>query len=205
MRRAVGMLLASTMLLAACSTSKDAVGSSGEFTFVAPGGQTTISYDPPQERGRVTGITGESLLHPGKTISLDDYAGQVVVLNIWGAWCPPCREEAPGLQVVQDATADEGVVVLGLDVRDDRQAAADFMRDRGLTYDSIFDFPQRNLARLGGYPRNAVPSTIVLDEQHRVAWVTLLPVTVPELIPVVERVAAESPGPAEAAEPVAPA
>ncbi|MDN5747722.1 MAG: TlpA family protein disulfide reductase [Pseudonocardia sp.] len=197
MRRTAVLLAAVLLLLAGCSTSKDAVGASGEFTFVAPGGQTTIAYDPPQERGRVTGITGESLLHPGKTISLSDYAGQVVVLNIWGSWCPPCREEAPGLQLVQDATADEGAVVLGLDVRDDRQAAADFMRDRGLTYDSIFDFPQRNLARLGGYPRNAVPSTIVLDEQHRVAWLTLLPISVSELIPVVERLAAE-PAPAVA-------
>lgn len=195
--RRTAVLLAAVLLLAGCSTSKNAVGASGEFTFVAPGGQTTIAYDPPQERGRVTGITGPSLLHPGKTISLSDYAGQVVVLNIWGSWCPPCREEAPGLQLVQDATADEGAVVLGLDVRDDRQAAADFMRDRGLTYDSIFDFPQRNLARLGGYPRNAVPSTIVLDEQHRVAWLTLLPISVSELIPVVERLAAE-PAPAVA-------
>lgn len=136
------------------------MGSDGEFTFVAPGGQTTIFYDQPAERGRVSGISGESLLHPGSTVGLDDYAGQVVVLNIWGSWCPPCREEMPGLQLVQDT--EPGVSVLGLDVRDSRDAATDFLRDRGLTFDSIFDNPGRTLAHLSGYPRNATPSTIVL-------------------------------------------
>lgn len=186
--RRAAALVAGLLLLAGCSTSQDAVVTGGEFQFVAPNGRTTITYDPPEDRGRVTGITGESLLRPGETIGLDDYAGQVVVFNIWGAWCPPCREEAPDLQFVGEQT---GAVVLGLDVRDDRALATDFLRDRGLTYDSIFDFPQRNLARLDGFPRNAVPSTIVLDKQHRVAWVTLLPIRVPELIPVVERLAAE--------------
>ena len=55
--------------------------------------------------------------------------------------------------------------MLGIDVRDDRQAAQDFVRDRRLTYDSIYDFPGRTLAALSGYPRNVVPSTIVLDRR----------------------------------------
>ncbi len=188
--RVVALLLGTLVLLTGCTATQDAVASGGEFTFVAPGGQTTISY-PEAERGRVTGLSGESLLNPGRTISLDDYAGRVVVLNIWGAWCPPCREEAPDLQFVQDQTASDGAVVLGIDVRDDRAAATDFLRDRGLTYDSIYDFPQRSLAALNGFPRNAVPSTIVLDEQHRVAWLTLLPIRPSDLIPVVKTLAAE--------------
>ena len=79
----------------------------------------------------------------------------------------------------------------GVDVRDDRAAAADFVRDRGLTYDSVFDPPGRTLAALRGYPRNTVPSTIVLDRQHRVAAVYLTAIRVPELIPLVQRLAAE--------------
>lgn len=190
----VGALMVGAVLLAGCTSTQDAVASGGEFTFVAPGGRTTIAY-PEAERGRVTGLAGESLLQPGRTISLDDYAGRVVVLNVWGSWCGPCREEAPDLQFVQESTAAAGAVVLGIDVRDDRDAAADFLRDRGLTYDSIYDFPQRTLAALNGFPRNAVPSTIVLDEQHRVAWVTLLPVRPSELITVVRDLAAEPPAP----------
>ena len=192
MSRLLAFALAA-LLLAGCSTSREAVATGGEFQFVAPGGQTTIFYDPPESRGSVSGIAGDSLLHEGVTVGLDDYAGKVVVVNIWGSWCGPCREEMPGLQLVQEQT---GAVVLGIDVRDERQAAADFVRDRGVTFDSIFDPPGRVLARLSGYPRNTVPSTLVLDEQHRVAAVFLTAIRVPELIPVVQRLQAEpSPSP----------
>jgi thiol-disulfide isomerase/thioredoxin len=189
MTRLLAFALAA-LLLAGCSSTKEAVATGGEFQFVAPGGQTTILYDPPESRGTVRGISGESLLRDGATVGLDDHRGKVVIVNIWGSWCGPCREEMPGLQLVQEQT---GAVVLGIDVRDERQAAADFVRDRGVTFDSIFDPPGRTLARLSGYPRNTVPSTLVLDEQHRVAAVFLTVVRVPELIPLVQRLQAEPP------------
>jgi thiol-disulfide isomerase/thioredoxin len=191
MIRLLALVLAA-LLVAGCSTSREAVATGGEFQFVAPGGQTTIFYDPPESRGRVSGIAGDSLLREGATVGLDDYAGKVVIVNIWGSWCGPCREEMPGLQFVQEQT---GAAVLGIDVRDERQAAADFVRDRGVTFDSIFDPPGRVLARLSGYPRNTVPSTLVLDRQHRVAAVFLTAVRVPELMPLVQRLQAE-PAPA---------
>jgi thiol-disulfide isomerase/thioredoxin len=183
--------LAVVALLTGCSTSKDAVQPGQEFTFVAPGGQTTIVYDPPESRGALRTLSGESLLNPGTTTGLENLTGRVVVLNIWGSWCGPCRAEAPDLEFVAQQTAADGVSVLGVDVRDDRAAATDFVRDRGLTYDSVFDPPARTLVALRGYPRNTVPSTIVLDRQHRVAAVYLTTVRVPELIPLVQRLAAE--------------
>ena len=134
--RTVLAVLAACALLAGCSTSKDAVETGQEFTFVAPGGQTTILYDPPESRGALRELSGESLLSPGTTVGLDALAGRVVVLNIWGSWCGPCRAEATDLQFVGQETAGDGVSVLGVDVRDDRAAAADFVRDRGITYDS---------------------------------------------------------------------
>jgi thiol-disulfide isomerase/thioredoxin len=187
--RAVALVLVA-VLLPGCSASQEAVATGGEFQFVAPGGQTTIFYDPPESRGGVSGIAGPSLLREGATVGIDDYAGKVVIINIWGSWCGPCREEMPGLQLVQEQT---GAVVLGIDVRDERQAATDFVRDRGVVFDSIYDQPGRTLARLSGYPRNTVPSTLVLDEQQRVAAVFLTAVRVPELIPVVQRLQAEPP------------
>ncbi|MDT7653057.1 MAG: hypothetical protein QOI36_4463 [Pseudonocardiales bacterium] len=187
-RTAIAIGVAAVLLLAGCSTSKDAVAQTGNFEFVAPGGQTTITYDPPASRGQVNGVTGESLLHNGQTVGLENYPGKVVVLNIWGSWCGPCRTEAPELQSVQDQT---GAVVLGIDVRDDRPAATDFVRARSITFDSIFDAPGRTLAALRGYPRNTVPSTLVLDRQHRVAAVYLTTIRVPELVPLIQRLQAE--------------
>jgi thiol-disulfide isomerase/thioredoxin len=191
MRRRVAALAVAAFLLAGCSTSKDAVEPGQEFTFVAPGGQTEILYDPPESRGALRQLSGESLLNPGTTVGLDALSGRVVVLNIWGSWCGPCRAEADDLQFVAQDTADDGVSVLGVDVRDDRAAATDFVRDRGITYDSIFDPPGRTLVSLKGYPRNTVPSTIVLDRQHRVAAVYLTAIRLPELVPLVKRLAAE--------------
>ncbi len=187
----VAALLA--LLLGGCGVGTDAVAAGGSFTFVAPGGQTRIFYEP-ESRGTVRGLSGDSLLGPAPTVGLEDFPGQVVVLNVWGSWCGPCREEAPGLQQVYETTRATGVTVLGIDVRDDRDAAADFMRDRGLTYPSIFDNPGRSLVALRGFPRNTVPSTIVLDREHRVAAVFLTTVRIGELLPVVQRIAAEQPG-----------
>ena len=184
----VGLL---TVLLAGCASGKDAVAVGGSFEFVAPGGQSTIFYDPPQTRGTVRQLAGPSLLDPTRTISLDQFPGQVVVLNVWGSWCGPCRAEAPDLeQTYQDSKAD-GVTLLGIDVRDDRDTAADFVRERHITYPSIFDPPGRSLNALRGFPRNTVPSTIVLDRAHRVAAVYLTRIRVSQLLPVVRRVAAE--------------
>lgn len=182
------------LLLVGCSynsPTEDTPRQPREFTFVAPGGQTRIFYDPPEQRGAVTGLSGESLLGPGTTVGLEDFPGQVVVLNIWGAWCGPCREEMPGLQLIHEQMQPSGVTLLGIDIRDDADAARDFMRDRGLTYPSIYDNPARSLAALSGFPRSVVPSTIVLDRRHRVAAVFLTALRVSELLPVVQRIAAE--------------
>lgn len=189
MRRAVG-LLAAVLVLAGCSTSTGAVARGGTFEFVTPGGKTEIFYGPPAERGAVGELSGESLLHQGETISLDRFRGQVVVLNVWGSWCGPCRSEAGELQRVAEQAAGDATV-LGIDVRDSRSAAADFVRNYGLTYPSIFDPPGRTLFALGEVPRSVVPLTVVLDRQHRVAAVYLREITADDLLPVVARIAAE--------------
>lgn len=163
----------------------------GGFSFVAPGGQSRLFYDPPAARGRAPVLSGDSVTEPGRTISTDDYPGRVVVINVWGSWCGPCRAETPELERVFEQTRALGVQLFGVDVRDQRSAAADFIRDRAVTYPSIYDPPGRSLIALRGYPRNVVPSTIVLDREHRVAAVFLTALTQDDLLPVVRRLAAE--------------
>ena len=105
---------------------------------------------------------------------------------------PESRGTVGGLQRVADTTAGDGAVVLGINVRDNREAAADFVRDRELTWQSIYDPPGRSLLALHGYPRNVVPSTIVLDRRPRVAAVFLQALLTDDLLPVVRRVATET-------------
>ncbi|EHR48844.1 thiol-disulfide isomerase-like thioredoxin [Saccharomonospora marina XMU15] len=178
-------------LVTACSTGEDAVSRGSSFTFVSPGGKTDIYYEG-ADRQPLPEVAGEDLFEENKRIAVSDFKGKVVVINIWGQWCGPCRTEAPELQKVYEQTEHLGVQVLGIDVRDyDRSAPQDFMRDRGLTYPSIYDPPGRSLLKLTGYPRNVVPSTIVVDKQHRVAAVFLRDLLAPDILPLVRRLAQE--------------
>lgn len=193
MVRTLAAACAAVAVVAGCSTGSDAVAQGGTFEFVAPGGQTDIFYDPPQDRGTPGPLSGPDLMDTDKTISLDDFDGKVVVINVWGQWCGPCRTEITQLQQVYEATRDNGVAFLGIDVRDNNiDAPRDFIIDRGVTFPSIYDPPMRTMIAFGGrYPTTVIPSTVVLDRQHRVAAVFLRELLAQDLQPVVERLAAE--------------
>lgn len=194
--RVLPVLLACVALIAAlsgCSTGSDAVASGGTFEFVSPGGKTDIRYDPPAARGTIGKLSGPDLMTAGKTASVEDYAGKVVVLNLWGQWCGPCRAEAPALEKVYEATKDKGVAFLGINVRDPQQdKAQDFVVDNKVGYPSIYDPSMRTLLALGGnFPTSVIPTTLVLDRQHRVAAVFLRSLLAEDLQPVIESIAAE--------------
>ena len=188
------VIIAASALVAGCATGDDAVAQGGTFEFVAPGGKTDIRYDPPADRGRPGPISGPDLMDTARTISLDEFAGQVVVVNIWGQWCGPCRSEMVQLQKVYDETRDEGVAVLGINVRDnDIEAPRDFVTDRGITFPSLYDPAMRTMIAFGGrYPTTVIPSTVVLDRDHRVAAVFLRELLAEDLLPVVRGLAGES-------------
>ena len=194
-RRVIALMAVVASAVLGCSTGDDAVAQGGTFEFVAPGGQTDIFYDPPESRRQPGELTGPDLMEPAKTVSLDDFRGQVVVVNIWGQWCGPCRAEITELQQVYDDTHREGVAFLGIDVRDNnRDAARDFVVDRKVTYLSIYDPAMRTMIAFGGkFPTTVIPSTLVLDRQHRVAAVFLRELLAEDLTPVVQRIAAEQP------------
>ncbi len=190
------VLLAALPSLSACSGSNtpgDAVAIGGSFQFHSPGGQTVITY-PEAERQPLSNFSGQSLLHPDETINLTDFDGKVVVLNAWGQWCGPCRSEVDDLTRVHEQISSQGGTVLGINIRDNSmEAAQDFVRDNAVTYPSIYDPPFKTAAFLGGVPASVVPTTIVLDRQHRPAAVILKEITDKELLAVVTPLLEEQP------------
>ncbi|WP_145941276.1 TlpA family protein disulfide reductase [Corynebacterium glyciniphilum] len=192
-RRVTAAVIAASLALAvsACgednTAGTDAVVDGGTFEFVSPGGQTEITYDE-GDREPVGDLQGESLMEPEQTITLEDYKDQVVVLNSWGQWCGPCRSEADDLQRVQEKFEDDGRgTILGINVRDSvADKARDFVTDNGITYPSIYDPPFKSALALGGLPASVIPTTIVLDKQHRPAKVFLREINDDELWAAVE-------------------
>jgi thiol-disulfide isomerase/thioredoxin len=179
------------LVLSGCGAGKNAVNTDADYNFVSPGGQVTFFYQPDQ-RKPLPDLSGPSLQDANKQIGISSFPNDVVVLNVWGAWCANCRAEAPELQQVFNQTKSQGVQLLGIDFKDQsRNAALDFMNDYQMSYPSIYDFAGRTLLELNNFPRSSVPSTIVLDRQHRVAAVYLTQITAATLLPEIQKVAAE--------------
>ncbi|KAA8743875.1 TlpA disulfide reductase family protein [Corynebacterium tuscaniense] len=199
MRRFHAMVLSGVALLGAFGLSACAVpGSSETFAFHSPGGQVEIFYDE-ADRAPLSEFSGESLMEPGTQISLSDFEDQMVVLNAWGQWCAPCRAEVDDLQEVQEHLTGRTVdgkpsgTILGINVRDYQpEISRDFLTDNGATYPSIYDPPFRTAAALGGIPTSVIPTTVILDKQHRPAAVFLREVTASEIIEVTDRLEGEN-------------
>jgi len=164
--RAVPLALGLACALALAGCSND-VGSSGNQGYVAGKGIiTSVKAADRKQPGEVSGRTLD-----GERVSLADFRGKVVVVNVWGSWCGPCRAEAPMLAQASRDLAGKGVVFLGIDSRDpSKDAAKAFVRRFDIPYASLYDQQGTTLlAFRGTLTPNSVPSTVVVDPQGRVA------------------------------------
>ena len=92
----------------------------------------------------------------GLGVSLDDYAGKVVLINFWATWCPPCVQEMPSLNETYERFRDDGFVVLGISVDEDEKQYSEFLRDAAVTFPTVRD-PDRAVSTRYGtlkYPES---------------------------------------------------
>ena len=169
MKRLLLVLCAGALALSGCTTGDDAVdvNNGGEFRFVegTPRGEVI----PEEDRASAPEFGGTLL--DGEDFSSTDLAGDVAVVNFWGSWCGPCRVESPEFQEVYADVRDDGVQFLGINVKDTDQLARAFEERFGIEFPSLSD-PRGEVAlAFRDYPASAVPSTIVLDRESRVAAV----------------------------------
>jgi thiol-disulfide isomerase/thioredoxin len=180
------LLLLTALILSGCSGDSSASSDEGDVS-----GDSVIQQIPMTERRDVPPITGELL--DGGTYDSRDHLDRVVVYNVWGSWCAPCREEAPFLRRVWNETRNAGVQFVGINVRDNNAAARAFERQYKITYPSITtaDSSEALLAFGPELPASAVPSTIIVDRQGRIAGRIIGATTYGTLSALVEETLAE--------------
>ncbi|MFD7551573.1 TlpA family protein disulfide reductase [Streptomyces sp. NPDC059578] len=177
------------LLLTACGSGGTSGGANGTNFVASSDGVSTVKKG---ERAAGPKIDGETL--EGERLDVADFKGKVVVLNVWGSWCPPCRAEAPGFQKVAKETKAEGVEFVGINTRDSSKGPArEFEKNFGVTYPSLYDPMGKLMLRFpkGTLNPQSIPSTIVLDREGRVAARALTPLSEENLRKMVDPVIAE--------------
>jgi cytochrome c biogenesis protein CcmG/thiol:disulfide interchange protein DsbE len=131
-----------------------------------------ISFRGPRSPAEATEVSGampriDQLALQGGRVSPNLYDGKVVVVNMWASWCGPCRREQPGLERLWRRYRDAGVQFIGVDFKDDRAAALEYLTEFGVTYPSVSD-PTGILAFRFGML--APPTTFLVDRSGQMRY-----------------------------------
>ena len=157
------------LLLTACAgtNANQPVRTGSEQGY--PDVSNRLTQIPPDQRTLLPPVSGPALGRD-QILSTQDYPGQVVVINVWGSWCGPCRKEAPDLQAASTETSDIAQFI-GITSKDYDSAQAEaFVRAFKITYPSIYDPTGKTLLAFAGQlPPSAIPSTMIIDGQGRLA------------------------------------
>ncbi|MER7929577.1 MULTISPECIES: TlpA disulfide reductase family protein [unclassified Streptomyces] len=155
------------LVLSACSSGGTS-GGSGNTNFIT--GSDGIATVKKGDRQAAPDLSGKTI--DGKTLDTADYKGKVLVVNVWGSWCSPCRAEADNLVQVAKATAGKDVQFVGLNTRDtSTEPAVAFEKKYAVPYPSLYDPTGRLMLRFkkGTLNPQAIPSTIVIDRDGKIA------------------------------------
>ena len=124
----------------------------------------------------------------GETLTLSDLRGQVVIINFWASWCPPCREEAPYLESTWRKYKDQGVVFIGVDYVDTKDKALAYMEEFDITY---FNGPDVGTRISYDYNMQGVPETFYVAKNGELRGLKIGPLFPPELDQKIDELLAE--------------
>ena len=161
---------------------------SGSLGFQYGGGGAYIYTVGHRERAH--DVTGTTL--QGKRLSLASFRGKYVVVNFWSAACGPCHGEADAFEAVSQEYASKGVQFVGIDERDNLDAARSFERQYHVTYPSLFDRTDAFTLDFPGATPSTTPFTIILDPQGRIVAKASNAMDLTHLRELVDKVRAQS-------------
>jgi thiol-disulfide isomerase/thioredoxin len=184
LRKLAALLAGAGLVLGAAAACTKNDSSTYQFDGATKLGQLI----PVHDRKPAEDFSG-SLLNGG-TFKLSQDEGKVTVINFWGTWCGPCTVETPQFALVSDAYRTVGFV--GIDVKESgRSGPRAFVKNNKVHYPIVYDELGKTALRLGNVPSQAMPFTVILDSQHRVAAVYLLRLAANDLKPVLNKLLAE--------------
>jgi peroxiredoxin len=181
--------VAAAVTLSSCSSGGTS-GGGGNTNFVT--GADGVATVEKGERADVPELSGKTV--DGGQVDVADYKGKVVVLNVWGSWCPPCRAEAKNLETVYRDVKDQGVQFVGINTRDaDVSLAKAFEKEFGVSYPSLYDPTGKLMLRFkkGTLNPQAIPSTLIIDREGKIAARTLQALSEEKLRAMLKPVLAE--------------
>ncbi|KOV70736.1 TlpA family protein disulfide reductase [Streptomyces sp. MMG1121] len=155
------------LTLSACGKGGTS-GGGGNTNFVT--GNNGIATAPVGKRDAAPDLSGKTI--DGKTLDVASFKGQVVVVNVWGSWCSPCREEAQYFAKVSRQYEGKGVQFVGINTRDTSTTpAVNFEKENGIGYPSLYDPTGKLMLRFkkGTLNPQLIPSTLIIDKQGKVA------------------------------------
>lgn len=180
---------AAALTLTACS-SGGKVGGSGDTNFIT--GNDGVDTVAQGKRDAAPVLSGKTI--DGEQLSTADYKGKVLVVNVWGSWCTPCRAEAKNLQAVSEKLKGQGVQFVGINTRDTNTTSAiNFEKEFGVTFPSLYDPTGKQMLRFkkGTLNPQLIPSTLVIDRSGKIAARALMALGEDTLTGMIKPVLAE--------------
>jgi len=188
-RALVVVLVGASLALAACSGAGSPSGQGADDKNYTEGAGNVVTVAP-ADRDAPPELSSTKL--GGGELDVADYRGRVVVVNVWASWCTPCRAETPELVKAAKELSKQDVAFVGINTRDSEASAEAFVRARGVTYPSFYDPDGTLLLGLRkSVPPKSLPSTLVLDQEGRVAASVIGRVSQAKLSTVVGKVLLE--------------
>lgn len=138
------------------------------FSRIPTSGTFTVRLSVPRPGYTPPNFTLQTI--GGAHLTLSDYRGQVILLNLWASWCPPCRAEMPTLEKIYQQYQQQGFMVLGLNAtyQDDFPAVLDFVKDQGLSFPILLD-RDGEVSRL--YELRSLPTSFLIDRNGEISEV----------------------------------
>jgi len=181
------MLLAATLLVGSLFIAATRVRPEATVALASPR-PPVVTTPAPQENHPAPDFTLLDLA--GVPVRLSDLRGQVVLVNVWATWCPPCRAEMPMLQVAYEQYRAQGFTVLAVNLREDAPTVARYMEQNRLTFPALLD---RDGAVSDSYQARVLPSSFFIDKAGVVRAVYRGPMARSVVAGTVEQLLAEEP------------